>query len=269
MTDAKSLAIVTGASSGIGKVYADRLASRGHDLMIIARRRDRLGSLAEQLRSVHGCKVEIVTADLSQAEDLTRIATLVAEAPRLVILVNCAGSGALGFASTVDPESVDAMVKVNVVALTRLSLAAAQRFSDTRHGTIVNIGSIIGVTATPGAGGYSGSKAYVLTFSRALQAELSSSGVVVQVVMPGPVRSEFFGEMAAPFPDELFMSAETLVDTALAALDDGEAVTFPNLEELAAWTRYDTARGNLVAALTKSGRPASRYERLLVAPDPE
>ena len=111
----------------------------------------------------------------------------------------------------------------------------------------------------PGASGYSASKAYVLNFSRALQAELEPAGVTVQAVMPGMVRSEFFGGKPAPFPDHLFMEADTLVATALRALDQGERVCFPTLSDPAGWSGLEAARGALVKALTHSGEPAARY----------
>ena len=128
------------------------------------------------------------------------------------------------------------MVKVNVLALTRLSLAAARAFARRQRGVIVNIGSILALMPVPGASGYSASKAYVLNFSRALQAELEPAGVTVQAVMPGMVRSEFFGGKPAPFPDHLFMEADTLVATALCALDQGERVCFPTLSDPAGWS---------------------------------
>lgn len=259
MSTTKGLAIVTGASSGIGAVYADRLAKRGHDLVLVARRRDRLESLAETIRADHGRKVELVVADLAAEADLIAVDGVVRDAENLGVLVNCAGVGALGAAATIDPDIVDAMVKLNVVALTRLSLTAARRFAAAQSGTIVNVGSIIAIAPTAGAGGYSGSKAYVLNFSRSLQAELGASGVTVQAVMPGPVSSEFFGDKPAPFPEQLFMTPQTLVDTALAALDQGETVTFPTLHDIEAWRRFEEARIALLKGTTQNGLPAARY----------
>jgi short-subunit dehydrogenase len=255
----KGTAIVTGASSGIGAVYADRLAARGHDLVLVARRRDRLDELAAALRAKHNRKVDVVTADLANEADLARVEAVVTSTPNLDVIVNNAGSGALGPAATIDPAAVDTMVKINVVALTRLSLAAARRFAAAKAGTIINLGSIIAVIPSPVGGGYSGSKAYVVNFTRSLQLELASSNVTVQVVMPGPVRSEFFGDKPAPFPDHMFMTPETLVDTALAGLDQGETVCFPTLHDLAVWQQFEAARGGLAKAITQNGIPAERY----------
>jgi short-subunit dehydrogenase len=198
---------------------------------------------------------------------LSRVETLIANTGDIDVLVNCAGLGALGPGATVDLKTVDTLVKVNVLALTQLSLVAARTFAQRKHGTIINIGSIIALMPVPGGASYSASKAYVLNFSRALQAELAQSNVTVQVVMPGMVRSEFFGDKPAPFPEQLFMSAEMLVDSALNALDQGELICFPTLHEPAAWNDFDKARGVLVKALTQNGLPAARYQRELVTKD--
>ncbi|TWB10088.1 hypothetical protein FBZ89_13625 [Nitrospirillum amazonense] len=261
MTKSPSIALVTGASSGIGAVYADRVAGRGHDPVLVARRRDRLESLASEIRGRHGRKVEVFTADLTNETDLGRIEALVRDTPDLAILANITGLGALGPPAMIDPVTADGMLKVNVLALTRLSLAAVRRFAAIKRGTIINMGSVIAMMPVPGASGYSGSKSYVLNFSLALQGELPESGVTVQAVMPGPVRSEFFGDKPTPFPDALFMSAEMLVDTALAALDQGETITFPNLPDVAAWEQFDAARGVLIKGVTQSGRPTERYAK--------
>ena len=259
MREAEGVALITGASSGIGAVYADRLAARGHDLRLVARRKERLESLADRLRSHHGRRVEVIAADLANEAGLAKVEEAVQDAPDLAVLVNCAGCGALGPGVRVDPATVDAMLRVNILALTRLALAAARRFATAERGTIINIGSILAAMPVPNAGAYGGSKAYVLNFSHSLQAELADSGVTVQVVMPGPIRSEFFGDKPPPFPDQLFMSAETLVDTALAALDHGETVTFPNLPDIEVWRQFEGARGTLVKAVTLSGAAAPRY----------
>lgn len=260
MSTHQGTAIVTGASSGIGAVYADRLAARGHSLILVARREDRLQALAQRLRSAHGREVEVVAADLADAAGLQRVAALLSGERDIRMLVNCAGLGALGPAAQVDAGEVDRMVMVNIHALTRLSLAAARLFATRGRGTLINIGSILAVMPVPGAASYGASKAYVLNFTRSLQAELASSGVMVQAVMPSLVHSEFFGGKPAPFPEHLFMSPEALVDTALVALDQGEAICFPTLGSTTAWLDFDQSRANLVKALTLSGVPAARYQ---------
>lgn len=254
------LALITGASSGIGAMYADRLAARGFNLVLVARRHDRLQKLADQLQQNHAIQVEILTADLSQQDGLNQVEHYIQAHSNLTMLVNCAGLGALGPSHLIDPLNIEQMLNVNVIALTRLSLAAARHFRQAQHGTIINIGSIVAATPVPGAGAYSGSKAYVLNFSRALQAELANSNVKVQVVMPGPVHSEFFGDVPAPFPDALFMNADVLVDTALSALDQEEMICYPNLQDLTAWQLYEQARGGMVKAVTQTGQAAERYK---------
>lgn len=257
--EARGVVLVTGASSGIGAVYADRLAARGHDLILVARRHERLATLADRLRSAYACDAQTVAADLSSDDGVAQVEALIGRTARLDGIVNAAGLGALGLSASVDPAAVDAMIRVNVLALTRLSLAAARRFGEAGRGMIVNIGSIVTLMPVPGAGGYSGSKAYVLNFTRALHAELAPRGVAVQAVMPGPVRTEFFGDTPAPFPDALFMTPETLVDTALHALDHEESVCFPTLHDLGAWQQFEGARNRLLTAVTQDGLPAARY----------
>lgn len=200
MSIEKGTALVTGASSGIGAVYADRLAARGHDLILVARRRDRLDTLARRLNAEFGRRVEVHPADLADPADTARLEAELSTRDDIDMLVNCAGVGALGPGAAVPGDAIGALVKVNVLALTGLSLAAARAFAQRRRGTIINIGSIIALMPLPGAAGYSASKAYVLNFSRALQSELAPAGVTVQAVMPGMVQSEFFGDRPAPFP---------------------------------------------------------------------
>ena len=259
MSDSRTCALVTGASSGIGAVYADRLAARGHDLILVARRRDRLEALAAQLRKDHGRNVEIVPADLRDPDDLARIEALVRERDDIGVLVNNAGLGAGAPSVSADPDTVETLVKVNVLALTLLCLAATPRFAARDDGLIINLGSVIAVIPSPTAAAYSGSKAYVLNFSRSLQIEFSKTNVRVQVVMPGPVRSEFFGDRPPPFPDELFMSAETLVDIAFRSLDQGELVCWPTLHDPQLWTSFDDARRTLARAVSQDAVPPARY----------
>jgi uncharacterized protein len=252
--------VVTGASSGIGAVYADRLAARGHDLIVVARREARLAALAAQIRQRHGRDVRILAADLADNDDLKRVQQSIRDTGNLAGIVNAAGLGALGLSASIDPSALESMIKVNILALTQLSMAAAHQLRAAGRGAIINVGSIVALMPVPGAGGYSGSKAYVLNFTRALHAELSPSGIVAQAVMPGPVRTEF-GDTPAPFPDALFMTPEALVDAALHALDHGETICFPTLHALDAWQHFESARGLLVKAVTQSGLPAARYRQ--------
>jgi len=259
MSDSRTFALVTGASSGIGAVYADRLAARGHDLILVARRRDRLEALAERLRQAHGRRVEVHPADLADPDDLARIEALLRSRDDIGVLVNNAGLGAGAPSVSADPDAVETLVKINVLALTLLCLAATPRFAARGEGLIINIGSVIAVIPSPTAAAYSGSKAYVLNFSRSLQIEFSKTNVKVQAVMPGPVRSEFFGDRPPPFPDELFMSAETLVDIAFRALDQGEMLCWPTLHDMQNWVAFEDARRTLTKAISQNAIPPERY----------
>ncbi|AUI66008.1 MULTISPECIES: SDR family oxidoreductase [Glaesserella] len=253
-------ALITGASSGIGAVYAERLAKQSYDLVLVARRRERLEQLADKIRTQYSVNITVHTADLSEESGQESVSHLIEQQENLALLVNCAGLGALGMAEQITWSQIDEVIKVNVQALSRLSLVASKRFIREKQGTIVNIGSIVAHMASAGAGAYSASKAYVLNFTRALHAELSPHGAFAQVVMPGPVKSEFFGDKPAPFPEHLFMTPETLVDTALTALAQGESVCYPTLPQLDTWQQFEMSRGQLMQALTQSGNPAERYQ---------
>lgn len=266
LSDVRLSALITGASSGIGAAYAERLAAGGYDLILVARRRDRLEALAERLRQDYARDVEIQPADLGEPRDLERIETLLRTRGDINILVNNAGLGAIGSSATADPQAVQSLIAINVLALTRLSLAVAPVFAARDRGTIINIGSVIAVIPSPGGAAYSGSKAYVLNFTRSLQIEFSKTNVKVQAVMPGPVRTEFFGDHKPPFPEDLFMSAETLVDIALRALDQGEMVCWPTLHDMQVWTNFDDARRLLTRAVSQDAIPPERYG--IAAPEP-
>src|SRR5882724_5220438 len=229
MSNHHRFAIVTGASSGIGVAYAERMAERGYDLILVARRRNRLEDVARRIEIKTKRTVEIVIADLADAKDLLRIEALLTERADIDVLINNAGLGALGPTSKVTADALENLIKINILALTRLTHAALPGFLRRNFGTIINIASMIAVMPTPSGAGYSGSKAYVLNFTRSLQMELAKTSIIVQAVLPGPVRTEFFeasGLTAAPFPSELFMSADQLVDTSLQALDQASLSAF-------------------------------------------
>ncbi|HEX7947711.1 MAG TPA: SDR family NAD(P)-dependent oxidoreductase, partial [Phenylobacterium sp.] len=185
--------------------------------------------------------------------------SLVRDRDDIGVLVNNAGLGAGAPSVSADPDAVETLVKVNVLALTLLCLAATPRFAARDEGLIINIGSVIAVIPSATAAAYSGSKAYVLNFSRSLQSEFSKTNVKVQLVMPGPVRTEFFGDRPPPFPDELFMSPETLADIAFRALDQGELVCWPTLHDPQLWTNFEDARRTLARAVSQDAVPPARY----------
>lgn len=261
MSNSKPVALVTGASSGIGAVYADRLAARGYDLVLVARRADRLKALAETLSQTHGAKVEPIGADLTRAEDLQRIERRLAADPAVTLLVNNAGNGKLGATADMAVEDAAATIALNVTALARLSRAILPRLLARNSGAIINVGSVMALHSLSITSLYSGTKAFVLNFSRGLQEELAGTGVKVQVVLPAGTATEFYDHAGIPisaFDPAVIMSAEDLVDAALVGFDRGEAVTLPSVHDSALWDAYDAARGALFGA-TQNGQPAPRY----------
>lgn len=254
-------ALITGASSGIGAVYADRLARRGHDLVLVARNRDRLEKVADRIRKDTGRHVETIVADLGNKIDLARVEAVLRNDSGLTMLVNNAGVGAVTPLLTSDIDAMEAMLTLNVNALTRLTYAAAPGFVKRGKGTFINIASIVAISPETLNGVYGGSKAYVLALSHSLQHELGDKGVRVQVVLPGATATDFWGiaGMAVEhLPKEIVMTSEDMVDAALTGLDQGELVTIPSLPELAEWDAFEAARRSMSGRLSQAV-PASRY----------
>jgi len=260
-TETKGTALVTGASGGIGSVYADRLAKCGYDLILVALNQNRLDALAQRLENEAGRSVETIAADLTDKADLARIETTLRTNARITLLVNNAGVGATAPLLDSDIEKMDEMIRLNVGALTRLTYAAAPGFVARGGGTIVNIASSVAISPETLNGVYGGTKAFVLAFSQSLNHELAQKGVRVQAVLPGATATEFWDKAGLPvcnLPAEIVMSADDLVDAALAGLDQGETVTTPSLPDKAEWDRFDAARRAMSAKLS-GAVPARRY----------
>jgi short-subunit dehydrogenase len=261
VTHTKGTALITGASAGIGAIYADRLAKRGYDLILVARNGSRLTALARRLKSETGRSVETIAADLNDKADLARIETTLRGNAGITLLVNNAGVGAAGPLLNSDVEKMDEMIRLNVGALTRLTYAAVPGFVARGTGTIINISSIVAISPETLNGVYGGSKAFVLALSQSLQHELASKGVRVQAVLPGATATEFWDTAGLPvhnLPKGIVMSAEDMVDAALAGLDQGEVVTIPSLPDKAEWDGYEAARRAMSGKISSSV-PASRY----------
>lgn len=244
-TETKGTALVTGASTGIGAVYADRLARRGYDLILVARNKERLASLARRLSRDTGRTVETVAADLTDAADLHRVEQILQTNAGISLLVNNAGVGAAAPLLASNVDKMEEMIRLNVTALTRLTYAAVPGFAARRNGTIINISSIVAIAHERLNGVYSGSKAFVLALTHSLVHELADKGIRVQAVLPGATATEFWDIAGKPLhqlPAEIVMSAEDMVDASLAGLDLGETVTIPSLANVADWKRYETAR---------------------------
>jgi len=257
----KGTAVVTGASSGIGKVYADRLAKRGYDLLLIARRGERLEELAQQLRKDQGVSVETLVADLGNSADLKKVADTIAADNRITMLVNNAGTSKFASSTRVPLADVDQQMDVNSKALTHLSLAVLPGFKDRNRGTIINIGSVLSFYVTPNTTAYSGTKGQVMLFTMGLQKELADTKVIVQLVLPATTATELWdvaGVGLKALDPATIMTAEDCVDAALAGLDRGETVTLPSVDDAQLWAAFDNARLKLFAA-SQTGKPASRY----------
>jgi short-subunit dehydrogenase len=257
----KGTALVTGASTGIGAVYADRLAKRGYDLILVARSLDKLKEVAQQIRSATGRKVETLPADLTLSADVQRVADRLTQDSAITALVNNAGIAAAGKLLESDPDYLEQMIQLNVTALTRLALAAATGFVARGNGLIINIGSVVALAPELLNGTYSGTKAYVQNFSTSLKNELAGTGVTVQVVLPGATATPLWDKAGVPvhtLPAEWVMTTEDMVDASLAGLDQGEFATIPALPNAADFEAYEKARLALAPNLSRKN-PADRY----------
>jgi short-subunit dehydrogenase len=257
----QQVAMITGASAGIGAIYADRLARRGHDLILVARNRDRLEQFAARLEWETGVKAETLCADLGDRRDLACVENALRTDSRITMLVNNAGMGLAAPTLASDMDAMQAMIALNITALTRLTYAAATSFVARGNGALINIGSVVAVAPELLNGVYGGTKAYVLALSQALRQELTGTGVRVQVVLPGATATEFWVHAGKPvdqLPPERVMSATDLVDAALAGFDLGEFVTVPSLPDAGDWQAFEAARDVLRPNLSHA-RPAHRY----------
>lgn len=254
-------ALITGASSGIGAMYADRLARRGYDLILVARDAARLAALAHRLTQETGVHTEVLQANLIDRSDLARVEQRLHSDASITLLLNNAGIAVTGTLLDADIDAVERMVALNVLAPTRLAAAAAKGFAARKAGTLINIASVLALLPEMFSGTYSGTKAYVLNLTRSLQQELGPMGVRVQAVMPGATRTEIWDRAGTPIshlPQDMLMDVDAMVDAALVGLDRGEAVTIPSLEAVHEWHALDDARRALGPFLSLR-QPAPRY----------
>ena len=262
MTQAhKGTALITGASSGIGAVYAERLARRGFDLILVARNKDRLDAFAKRITDDTQRGVEVIAADLGDSRALAAIEAKLRKDASITLLVNNAGVGTHKPLLESDVDAMTRMIDLNVTALTRLTYAAAPGFVARGHGAIINISSIVAIGPELLNGVYGGSKAFTLAFSQSLHHELADKGVQVQAVLPGATATEFWEIGGLPLdnlPKEIVMSASDMVDAALTGFDRQELVTIPSLHAGEEWAAYDAARRVMIPHLS-SNTPAARY----------
>lgn len=252
-------ALITGASSGIGAVYAKRLAARGYHLVLVARATERLNDLAKQLTHAHKVNIEVITADLTEVTQLESVMQRLRSAPAVDILINNAGAGVLGDFETADPAQMSKLIALNVTAPTMLANAAVRGMVARGSGSIVNISSVLALLPEYVHGIYAATKSYVLTFSQGLSAEVASKGVYVQAVLPAATRTEIYeraGGDITQVPD--VMEVDDLVDAALVGFDRKELVTIPPLPETAPWESFENARAVLASGFSNA-KPALRY----------
>jgi short-subunit dehydrogenase len=258
----KGTALITGASTGIGAIYADRLATRGYDLILVARDRKRLDDVAARVTNATGSKVDVVVADLTRKPDLLRVEARLRDDASVTALVNNAGFGSIAKLVDSNVDDLDEMVRLNIVALTRLTHAVVPRFVERGKGAIINIASISALAPELLNGVYSASKSYVVVFSQSLHHELAAKGIQVQAVLPGATSTDFWdraGVHMKDLPEGIVMDAGEMVDAALSGLDRHELITVPSLPDAADWDAYNAARLALGPNLSRS-QAAARYK---------
>jgi len=254
-------ALITGASTGIGSVYADRLARRGYDLILVARNEEKLTALSARLKSETRRSVTVLCADLIKKADLIKIEATLRGDPNINVFVNNAGVAAVKPLLDANIDKMEEMIDLNVTAFTRLIYAVVPAFVARGTGTIINIGSVVGISPEALNGVYGATKAYVLALTHSLQHELAGKDIRVQAVLPAATATdawEIAGLHHSNLPPEIVMPTDDLVDAALTGLDQGELVTIPPLQDGDEWTRFEAARLALSQRFGHSV-PAPRY----------
>ena len=266
-TSSKGIAVITGASNGFGALYADRLARRGYDLILVARSQNKLDEVARRIANATGRSVQPIAADLNNKADRKRIETLLANDPGITMLVNNAGVGGLVSLLESNVDDMETMIELNVTALTRLTYAVIPAFVARGGGTIINISSAVAIWPEILNGVYGGTKAFVLALSLSLHKELADRNIRIQAVLPGAAATNFYdaaGGSVEQLPSKMVMQGDDLVDAALAGFDQGELITIPSLPEVADWDAYEAARQKLIPNLSLSTPPA-RYRTPIAA----
>ncbi|WP_355581456.1 SDR family oxidoreductase [Xanthomonas cannabis] len=256
----RSAVLITGASAGIGAVYAERFAQRGHDLVLVARDQARLDALATRLQGAHGISVDVLQADLTQPADVGKVEARLRDDAQIGVLINNAGIAQSGGILEQNAETIERLIALNITALTRLSAAVAPRFAQSGSGAIVNLGSVVGFAPEFGMSVYGATKAFVLFLSQGLHLELGAKGVYVQAVLPAGTRTEIW-ERAGIDINTLsdLMDVGELVDAALVGFDRRELVTIPPLHVAERWDALEGARQGVLSDL-KQGTAAERYQ---------
>lgn len=266
-TTVRPHALVIGASSGIGAAFAERLARDQYDLIVVARRRERLEALAQRLREHHHVEVEVMAADLTRRDSLLAVEQRIAQDASLELLVNNAGFGGYMPFVALDPDRAEELISLQVVAVTRLTRAALPGMIARGHGAIVNVSSRLAFSAAlssptmPKRATYAATKAYIVTFTQLLHDELAGTGVRVQALCPGVVRTEFherMGQDPSRLPAAIVMTPEDIVEASLAGLKLGEVICVPALDDPALLTQIEQAQRQMLEH-SGSNTMAGRY----------
>jgi short-subunit dehydrogenase len=258
----RPLALVTGASAGIGVAYAKELARRGYDLLLVGRRTERLEAIAKELAPAHA---EIFAADLGSPAGLTQVSALCRERP-LDLLVNNAGVAHYMPFAQLPPDKLDELLQVNTVAVVKLTRAAVEPMIARKRGAIINVASLLafsGPNRTPQLPSrtiYASTKAFMVAFSQLLAAELEGSGVKLQVVCPGVVATEFHTRQGIDMSGRPRLSADDLAHGSLADLDRGVFLSLPTVDDPSVFAEIDAAQAKVMAAGLKPSL-AARYGR--------
>jgi short-subunit dehydrogenase len=226
----RRLAIVTGASAGIGAAFAERLARDAYDLVLVARRRERLDELADKLSRTHGRRVDVLPADLTAGEGVRLVEARIAAESALELLVNNAGFGTVGAFADLDRDGEEDEVRLNVVALQRLTHAAVHAMKPRGHGSVINVSSLAGFQPAPFNATYAATKAFVNAFTQGVAEELRGSGVRLQLLCPGFTRTEFqevAGFHGQDVPGFAWMTADAVVAASVEGLRKGELIVIP------------------------------------------
>ncbi|SEM55475.1 hypothetical protein SAMN02800694_1492 [Luteibacter sp. UNCMF331Sha3.1] len=260
-TENKGTALVTGASSGIGELYAERLADRGYDLILVARRVDRLEAVARNIHARTGRKVEVLRGDLTNRADIATVERRLRDDSAITMLVNNAGISLEGSTLDNDSDNIERIVTINILAPTLLTAAAAQAFVARDKGGIINIASVLAFAPEAFDGIYSGSKAHMVNLTLGLAAKLPTKNVRVQAVLPGATRTEIWeksGKDVDTLLPGMVMETADLVDAALVGYDRGETITIPPLQDENQYIAYRDARLAMAPNLSRK-EVAPRY----------
>jgi uncharacterized protein len=256
-------AVVTGATGGVGSLYAQGLADRGYDLLLVGRDESSLQKLAEKIVGSTGRTVKTATYDLSNTAELGTFTRRLSEDSSITLLANIAGTASFSPFTQIAVSDVSQTIAINISALTQLCHAVAPRFAERGEGIIVNFASVLAFRPWAEFSVYNASKAYVVMLSQSLQGELSEKGVLVQVVAPPATATPFWktaGFSYEKLPPQAVMKSEDLVHAALVGLDKREQWVLPSLRDVGVWDAFQNARTNLVVGMM-NGTPADRYNK--------